>query len=255
MEILLSYELESFHVHVKRFAPAHHCQWPEYVPGRLCVFLDGSMHEKDDRFTVSDVVYKPPDDRPSLRFGERGARTLTVELQHSGLDVLRSGGFDIGEPFSVHSMPCFSVAERLRHELADGDEMTPLVMEGLVLDLFTRSHRSRHREPNSGVPGWLEAVRARIETDFVESQTLRDYARDAGVHPMELATSYRRHYQTSVGEHIRALRVRRAMEALSRTRKTIADIAVESGFSDQSHLTRVFKRHTGSTPARFRHEC
>ena len=254
METLLSYELESFHVHLKRFAPAHHCQWPEHVPGRLCVFLDGSMHENHHQFTASDVVYKPPEDRPSLRFGERGAKTVTIELRRAGIDALRSGGFDIDEPFSVQSMPCVSVAERLRNELADGDDMTPLVVEGLVLDLFTRSHRSRRGESNRAVPRWLDAVRARIETDFTESQTLRDYAREAGVHPMELAACYRRHYQTSVGEHIRALRVRRAMEALSSTRKPIAEIAVESGFSDQSHLTRVFKRHTGTTPAKFRHD-
>jgi hypothetical protein len=92
MQTLRSYELESFHVHLKSFAPQHHCQWPERVPGRLCVFLDGSMQDAGDQFTASDVVYKPPEDRPSLSFGETGARTLTIELRGPGVDVLRSGG-------------------------------------------------------------------------------------------------------------------------------------------------------------------
>jgi len=40
---------------------------------------------------------------------------------------------------------------------------------------------------------------------------------------------------------IRALRMRHAMRELARTAKPIADIALEAGFSDQSHLTRAFK--------------
>ena len=69
METSLSYELESFHVHVKSFAPHYRCHWPERperVPGRLCLFLDGSMLERSDYYTASDVVYKPPEDRPYL---------------------------------------------------------------------------------------------------------------------------------------------------------------------------------------------
>lgn len=101
-------------------------------------------------------------------------------------------------------------------------------------------------------PGWLELVRERIEAEFARSWTLGDYARQASVHPVELASQFRRHYHSSVGEHIRTVRVRHAMERLAHTREPLADIAIESGFSDQSHLTRVFKRHTGVTPARFR---
>src|SRR5438094_198063 len=34
----------------------------------------------------------------------------------------------------------------------------------------------------------------------------------------------------------------------------LADIATEAGFADQSHFTRVFKRHVGATPARYREQ-
>ena len=101
-------------------------------------------------------------------------------------------------------------------------------------------------------PLWLESIRARIEAEFAQSWTLRDYARDAGVHPVELATRFRRHYRSSVGEYIRAHRVRCAMTALARTEAPIGEIALEAGFSDQSHLTRVFKKQTGVTPRQFR---
>jgi AraC family transcriptional regulator len=43
-----------------------------------------------------------------------------------------------------------------------------------------------------------------------------------------------------------------ARRLLSETERPIADIALETGFTDQSHLTRVFRRCLGETPAGFR---
>lgn len=249
METLLSHELENFRVHVKSFAPHYRCRWSARVPGRLCVFLHGSMLEAGARYERADMVYKPPEDRPRLSFGDGGARTLTVELRSSGIEVLRSSGFRVDQPFAVHAPDCHTVAERARAELALGDEMTSLALEGLVLDLFARSHRARRR---GGPPAWLEHVRERIDAEYARPKTLRDYARAASVHPVHLAQSFRAYYRASVGEHIRALRVRRAMRELAETQKPIADIAIDAGFADQSHLNRVFKRHTGRTPRQYR---
>ena len=47
-------------------------------------------------------------------------------------------------------------------------------------------------------------------------------------------------------------RLRQAEELLVSGTQTIASIAAACGFSDQSHLTRVFSQHFGSTPAHWR---
>ncbi|MDB5365588.1 MAG: transcriptional regulator [Rhodospirillales bacterium] len=49
-------------------------------------------------------------------------------------------------------------------------------------------------------------------------------------------------------------RIERAKDLLQRTRLSIADVALQCGFSDQSHLTRVFERMAGTTPAVWRRE-
>jgi AraC family transcriptional regulator len=49
-------------------------------------------------------------------------------------------------------------------------------------------------------------------------------------------------------------RVHRAAEMLERTNKSISTIAVSCGFSDQSHLTRVFCATIGSSPAAWRRQ-
>jgi AraC family transcriptional regulator len=46
--------------------------------------------------------------------------------------------------------------------------------------------------------------------------------------------------------------VRAACELLRTAEWPLAVIAAECGFADQSHFTRIFRRMTGTTPARFR---
>ena len=249
METLKSLTLSGFHVHLRSFAPSYTCPWPERVSGRLCVFLAGDMQEKNMSYKASDVVYRPPEDRPRLRFGSRGARTVTIELRKAGLEILRSAGFDVDAPYSVRSPQCHAVAERVGAELSARDEMTPLVLEGLVFELFTKMHRSK---TTGAPPRWLIEVRERIEAEFPKPWTLKDYAEGAGVHPVHLAARFRAHYGATVGEQIRALRVRHAMTCLQETKRPISEIALEAGFSDQSHLSRVFKKQTGRTPGQFR---
>ena len=77
-------------------------------------------------------------------------------------------------------------------------------------------------------------------------------AREAGVHPVYFARAFRAQTGLPVGAYLRKLRVDRAAERLASTNFRIADIALETGFSDQSHLTRVFRALTGMTPATYR---
>jgi AraC family transcriptional regulator len=47
----------------------------------------------------------------------------------------------------------------------------------------------------------------------------------------------------------------RAAAQIAQTDVPIARIAVDAGFADQSHFTRMFKRYVGTTPARYRRDA
>ena len=51
---------------------------------------------------------------------------------------------------------------------------------------------------------------------------------------------------------MRRLRLDWAAAQLADSDVTLAQLAAEAGFVDQSHFTRAFKRHTGLTPGRYR---
>jgi AraC family transcriptional regulator len=56
----------------------------------------------------------------------------------------------------------------------------------------------------------------------------------------------------SVHEYVTRRRVEHAQLLLQRTRHPLRDIAAQCGFSDQSHMTRVFSHRVGVTPGKYR---
>jgi AraC family transcriptional regulator len=143
------------------------------------------------------------------------------------------------------------MARRLHQELRRFDDVSPLEIEGIALELTAHVLRL-DREPERGAPGWLLAVRDRIEQECPEPLTLESLAREAGVHAARLSRRFRSHFGLSVGQYIRRCRVNLAKEMMTSTELPLAAIAAASGFWDQSHFTVAFRRFTGMTPARYR---
>ena len=56
----------------------------------------------------------------------------------------------------------------------------------------------------------------------------------------------------SFGEYIRKLRIEKAIEYLNSSNYSLTKIAYLTGFSDQSHFTRIFKKHIGQNPSVYR---
>ena len=73
------------------------------------------------------------------------------------------------------------------------------------------------------------------------------------LHPDYISREFSKYFDSlSFGEYIRKLRVDKAIGYLHAGRYSQAEIAYLSGFSDQSHFTRVFKQHTGMTPSSYK---
>jgi AraC-like DNA-binding protein len=143
------------------------------------------------------------------------------------------------------------LAYRLRNELVLGDGASGLIAEGITLEMLgtlTRAGRTMEKRP----PRWLTRVVERLTDDFASDISSEELGREANVHPVHLASVFRRFYNESMGEYVQDLRIEHACKLLADFELPLAEIAVECGFSDQSHFTRVFKRRTGSTPGAFR---
>ena len=139
-----------------------------------------------------------------------------------------------------------ALIHRVENELRAPDDVTPLVLQSVILELGVL----RRRELRSG-PAWLRDARAFINEHFAARITLRDVGDAVGAHPAQVARAFRAYDHVSVGEQIRRARIEYACQQL-RSKRPLAMIACEAGFADQSHFTRTFRRLMGTTPAAYR---
>jgi AraC family transcriptional regulator len=183
-----------------------------------------------------------------------GGRVFHVDVSPSRVEQIRAYSPVLESPGDYRDGLPIWLATRLYREHVRNDSFSSLVMEGLALEVLAECSRSAggaERKP----PRWLRRVRELLQERFAEGLTHEVIAAAAGVHPVHLARVFRRHYGCTLGDHVRKLRVDFASRQLVTTDESLAGIACASGFSDQSHFTRAFKRHTGMTPAAFRRCC
>ncbi len=230
---------------------------PEHVHrfANFTLLLAGDYREACGRreFTYgrSAVMYHPAGVEHWDEFGSRGGRLFLVELAPAWLgrlDALGVARRALAAPQLLMGGPVCSLGLRLYRELYAADACSPLVVEGLMLEMLgeTARHGGRRAEPP---PPWLGRVLDCLREDFARPWTLAALARETGVEAAELSRAFRRHRGETVGEHLRRLRVAFVYERLTAEPEApLAGIAAEAGFADQSHLTRVFRRLAGTTP-------
>jgi AraC family transcriptional regulator len=185
----------------------------------------------------------------------RGGRVFHVEVPAARLDQVRAYAPILESPEDFQGGLPISLATRLYHEHLRNDAVSGLVMEGLVLEILAECSRRHPCFPERQPPRWLEPICELLRDRFAENLSHEAVAAVAGIHPVHLARVFRRHCGCTLGDFVRKLRVEFATQKLLTTDASLAEIALTAGFSDQSHFTRTFKRHTGMTPAALRGYC
>jgi AraC family transcriptional regulator len=185
-------------------------------------------------------------------FGPEETEVMVVEVVPGRRRMDERYDALLSEPVTIHRRGLAGVAARLAAELKNPDAHSPLLSEGLALELLASVGRVVSSERGEVRPAWLDRAIDCLHADLCRSWTLEALCHAAEVEPGRLVRAFRRHLRTTPADYLRQLRVDQARRLLSETERPIADIAFETGFTDQSHLTRVFRRILGETPAAFR---
>ncbi len=148
----------------------------------------------------------------------------------------------------------------VREALTDVDAGAGVYVDYLSRALaarLLREHSNRTGHKAEPAKGGLTAAQIAVVTDFLEAHleqplTLTEMAGACGLSPTHFARRFKAALGMPPHQHLMQLRVDRAKRLLSGSSVPIVEVALACGFTHQEHLTRVFRRLTGHTPASFR---
>jgi AraC family transcriptional regulator len=228
-----------------------------HVDAHFVVILAGeyltAARAVDARCGACTVIFNPPGTTHRDGFLSSHGRFFTVSISPERLDQMERCGVSRDEAVGFRSGEVVALAARAYGELRGGDPLSPVILEGLALELLGRTAR-RARPGRDACPPWLIQAQELIRDRCTSDVTLSEIAGEVGVHPYHLARSYRKHFGQTPGDHLRACRIQHAHALLQRTRLPLAEVATRCGYADQSQFTRSFKRAMGMPPGTFRAE-
>ena len=120
-----------------------------------------------------------------------------------------------------------------------------LILHGLTL---------RARDSGCAEPEALRRATAFLRRNYTTPITTHEIAAAAGVSRATLHRLFTAWHGIPPMRYLGGLRLQRAKVLLATTRKPVAEIALDCGYSEQSALTRALRRETGVTPARYRRD-
>jgi AraC family transcriptional regulator len=244
-------------VTLARFPPL--LRLPSHIHERACltVLLDGVMAERirgRERYCDrAAVLIKPGLERHDDVFGRGGSAQIIVEPVDQNEELFTLSSLFAAERFFRDGV-AEQVARRLARELEYPDAWTALSAAALTFELVAGIARRGATERKSVKPPapWLRRTYDLLHNVTLNVPTLAALAREAGVHSAHLARAFRAQYGCSIGTFVRRRRIELAARDLVQPNTTIAAVAAAHGFTDQSHFTRQFRRHTGVTPREYR---
>ena len=200
--------------------------------------------------TAQDLLLTPAYAEHGYRFARPG-RWFNMQITDSWLARVAEGSPTLpGAAQILRSHAAAAWAARVRTEVRHRDTISSLAIDGamilMVADLARVPVDSARRRPR-----WLASVEEAIDLTRAALPSVAELARLAGVHPTHLLRTFRRHHGVTISNYVRQRRIQRARLEVAKGEHPLSMIALDAGFSDQSHFTRVFREAFGETPGEY----
>jgi AraC-like DNA-binding protein len=132
------------------------------------------------------------------------------------------------------------------------EKHTQQPFENLLLDVFNNYLKTKPGS-NKKTPAWAVELKEMIQDHIDSNISLKEISKNLEINPSYLSREFSKYFEDlSFGEYIRKQRIEKAIELIQSANYSLTEIAYLTGFSDQSHFTRIFKKHTGKNPSAFK---
>ncbi len=204
-----------------------------------------------EKYKIEDAAIK------TLATIVRGADTdrHDIATQASGLWAISAGlAYNVKDDYELLQKgmiiydALYSWAKHLQKE-----KHTQNPVDNLFIDVLKKF--IKQKSVYKKTPGWAKELKEILQDDIDIKMSLKEISNNLNLHPAYLSREFSKYFDNlSFGDYIRKLRIEKATDLLKTSSYSLTEIAYLTGFSDQSHFTRIFKSHTGKNPSVYRKE-
>ena len=245
--------VEVFHAHFTEYAyPMHvHEAWTLLIVDDGAVRYDLDRHEHGTPHDTVSLLppHVPHNGSPATEHGFR-KRVLYLDSTYLGDDLIGAAvdGPDLPDPVLRLRVGQLHTALGRPGDELEAESRLTLIGERL------RGHLrpgAAHAAPPRTDRGVAHRLRELLDEHVVDGIGLEEAARQLHVHPAHLVRAFSGAFGIAPHQYLMSRRVDRARRLLLDGGRP-GEVAVTTGFYDQSHLTRHFKRLVGVSPGRYR---
>lgn len=218
--------------------------------------VEFSHHE--DKCTFDYIIEKYNLTEPALQTLAvivRGADTDRHDIasQASGLWSISAGlayntkdDYELLQKGMMIYDALYSWAKHLQKE-----KHTQNPVDNVFIDVYNKFIKKKSEQKKT--PDWVKELKQIIQDQVDTNLSLTDISKTLDINPSYLSREFSKHFNNlSFGEYIRKLRIEKAIELIQQNKYSLTEVAYLTGFSDQSHFTRIFKHHTGKSPSAYK---
>lgn len=225
-------------------------------------------------FDLPGVEYSHYDDRCTFDYFIKKHRLKDEALDRIAA-IVRGADTDRHD-FAPQAAGLEAIFSGLSHQLSDDQELLRFgltIYDGLYIwaqKLYNLKHTQaepveqlllqvyqRYLKTTKGrkAPVWAKALKEMIQDQLDTNLTLslQQASEELEINPTYLSREFSKYFDNmSFGEYMRKLRIDKAVQLMKDGSYSLTDIAYLTGFSDQSHFNRTFKKQTGYNPLDYR---
>ena len=147
---------------------------------------------------------------------------------------------------------CYSEAGLLLEKISRAEEVVHIEeILASFLERFILLSRQRPKDPDDML---IERATTYLEQHIRDELTRESVAKAVGISPSHFSRLIREKKGRTFTDLLNQYRIERACKLLVRSNYTLAQIANETGFCDQSYFSKVFRRYKDMTPANYREQ-
>jgi AraC family transcriptional regulator len=229
------------------------------------VDLEWKSHERwqHKKLEPNSLMLLPKGTQDEVRSAQRMERTL-ISLNQEMIDsvareTLPDGNIELMECWGFQDPHLLNLIWALQTDLDDGSPAGRLYGEALAVALvvYLRQRYAVYPAKLKTYRGGMPKYRLNRVLEFISEQETEDIplaqlAEIAGMSPHYFCELFRQSLGVSPHQYLLQRRIARAKVLLQDSDLSVLEVSIATGFQDQSHFTKVFRRLVGVTPRHYR---